>query len=94
MFIVGDEFPKCMSFTASSTGGEYKHKMSIEELVEHDHIMTKNRNWGNSDYGGSTAPAWSSESINADNLTAKTGSSKPFNIIQPYTVIYRWHRTA
>lgn len=26
MFIVGDEFPKCMSFTANSTGGKYKHQ--------------------------------------------------------------------
>lgn len=52
-----------MSFTSGSTGGEYKHKMLIDELASHDHIMTKNRNWGNANYGGTNSPAWSSESI-------------------------------
>lgn len=83
-----------MSFTAGSEGGEFKHTMTIDELVSHDHIMTKNRNWGNSDYGGSAAPAWSKEVISADNLTTKTGNSKPFNVIQPYVVIYRWRRVS
>lgn len=85
---------KCMSFTSGSTGGEYKHKMLIDELASHDHIMTKNRNWGNANYGGTNSPAWSSESISADNLTSKTGNSQPFNIMQPYYVVSIWKRTA
>ena len=83
-----------MSFTAGSIGGEFKHQMLIDELVSHDHVMTKNRNWGNANYGGTNSPAWSSESISADNLTSKTGNSQPFNIMQPYYVVNIWKRTA
>ena len=89
-----DSLSVCMSFTSGSIGGEFKHQMLIDELVSHDHVMTKNRNWGNSDYGGSAAPAWSREVISADNLTSKTGNSKAFNVIQPYVVIYRWRRVS
>ena len=83
-----------MSFTAGSIGGEFKHQMLIDELVSHDHIMTKNRNWGNANYGGTNSPAWSSESNPSDNLTSKTGNSQPFNIMQPYIVVNMWKRVS
>lgn len=83
-----------MSFTAGSSGGEYKHTMTIDELVTHDHIMTDKASWGNADYGGTSSPAWSSEINKANNMTSKTGKSEPFNIMQPYYVVNMWKRVS
>lgn len=96
MFIVGDEFPKCMSFTANATGGEYKHKLTIAELASHSHRQVVTADTGNgtatrTDYTGDHANAGS---FPQDIGTHDTGGDQSHNNIQPYIVIYRFRRTA
>ena len=36
-FTIGNVSPKCLSFSALSTGGEYKHQLSSNEMPIHSH---------------------------------------------------------
>ena len=40
VFLFSLQVSTCLSFTASSTGGEYKHILSINELPSHSHEET------------------------------------------------------
>lgn len=79
--------------------GEEKHKMTIEELVEHGHDLQVVKDYATN--SGSDLPKGAnSQGDNAgwgnrnDYPIKKTGGSKPFNIIQPSKVVIRWHRIA
>lgn len=66
-------------------GGEEKHTMTIEELVSHNHAYS--RTWGGSyatDLDGKTQAGYGDASYWKDGTTNNTGSSKPFNVMQPY----------
>lgn len=96
---------KCMSFTAESSGGEYKHGLTVGELAVHDH-------WQYATLGGSpreNVPAWTfldnailQKNATYSALKANTGVSGKYgtpngdkhNNIQPYIVTYFWRRTA
>lgn len=93
----GNDGSTSMSFTANSTGGQYKHTMTISELVSHTHT--------NFTIGG-TKVGWTSGVFQQGSLggvrtspteniiTGSTGGSTPFNILNPYIVVYFWRRTA
>ena len=80
---------KTQSFTAGSTGGEIDHKQTTAELRNHGHVVKT----GGAD-ATSTNP--SGGALHAENnsgsgsrdgaVAAETGSSQPFNIMQPYIV--------
>ena len=84
-----------MSFTAESSGGEYKHKLTVTEMPSHGHKLYAR--------GGQTAQI---SSPFADNKpitqgsnsygfnVSSTGGDQSHNNIQPYIVIYFWRRTA
>ena len=70
--------------------GEEKHTMTIEELVSHNH--TYNRTWGGSsatDVDGKTQAGYGDASYWGDGTTNNTGSSQPFNVVQP-TEVDQW----
>ena len=75
-------------------GGEKKHKMTIDELVKHNHIA----NLSSSNVFATTSNgAWATsyDSGNPNVETSFTGNSQPFNIVQPYEVVgYMWIRRA
>lgn len=88
----GNDGSTSMSFTANSTGGEYKHKLNLQELP--------NSLWhsrSGEQVGGlkqafmqiSTSTAGSS-GIN----TLGVNFDQPHNNIQPYITVYFWKRTA
>ena len=84
-----------MSFTANSKGGEYNHKLSVDEMPKHRHsppIAIKNG--GDAGYYRSifatNSPFWQHDDNNA---TTYSGSNLPHHNIQPYFVVYYWERT-
>lgn len=66
----------------SNTGGEETHQMTLSELIAHHHIQTTFQIGGSLGNGGS-APG-SGPGPNAN--TTDTGSSVPFNVMQPSMV--------
>ena len=88
---------KCMSFTANATGGEYKHKLTIEEIPAHSHQV--NLAWDNN--RGSTSSVSGDFQYLLQNdknayglVSTVVGEDQSHNNIQPYTAIYRWRRAA
>lgn len=100
----GNDGSTSMSFTANSSGGEYKHGLTVSELAVHDH-------WQYATLGGSpreNVPAWTfldnailQKNATYSALKANTGVSGKYgtpngdkhNNIQPYIVTYFWRRT-
>lgn len=66
-----------------TTGGEEKHTMTINELVEHSHIiggsLTDLTNFTISSGGNGAA-----QNYYVGNRSGNTGNSQPFNVMQPY----------
>lgn len=89
------------TIAVGATGGEKTHKMTEDELVSHGHFGLR---WGDGSEGpvtlnGGSSPgynlSYSGRNDGSDNLNVRrTGGSKPFNIMQPYKGVVRWHRTA
>lgn len=77
---------QCMSFTSSATGGEYSHKLTLEELP--------NAIWQSStDQTGGIKISFNHGTEFGASTLAKN-FDKPHNNIQPYIVVYFWKRTA
>lgn len=72
------------------TGGEKKHRQTLEELVNHQHY----------DNGGSTLDFsvgslynyGISKDLGYGHYVGDMGGGKPFNVMQPYTVVNIWRR--
>ena len=83
-----------MSFSVSSGGGEYKHKLTIAELANHSHPQVVTAGSGGSavrnDYSADGAGKIYSQGVS----TTATGGNNSHNNIQPYFVVYFWRRTA
>ena len=90
----GNDGSTSMSFTAGSTGGEYKHKLTVSELASHNHSTTYEyatglvaTNGGGAGWTHFTAST-GSKSVNS------TGGNGSHNNVQPYIVVYFWKRTS
>ena len=96
---------KCMSFTTNSIGGEFKHKLTIDELPSHAH---KPHEWDIITAQGSNTGFYNMTYLGDNN---RTGGFNPFihdydknrygsyvgndishNNIQPYLVVFFWRR--
>lgn len=90
-----------MSFTTSSTGGEYDHKLTPKELPRHEHALYYT--W--SDASENSEPHWQIPMQNnnkyeigtwpnnwAWNDSPMTCGDKPHNNIQPYITVAFWKR--
>ena len=89
---------KCMSFTASNTGGEYTHKLTVNEMPSHKHGTPLNEYYAsitntNTGFGASKV---SNPMIGTQSGfgTSNVGGDQSHNNIQPYIVVYFWRRTA
>ena len=82
------------TFAVNSTGGEYKHKLTIAEMPSHSH--------GQEFYRAGAAGTTTSHfggvqlgSVYADGYRTLTqGGDGYHNNIQPYITVYMWKRTA
>jgi len=95
----GNDGSTSMSFTTESTGGEYRHKLSTDEMPSHNHRIPdqaddnssfKTYDWGDPMLLGTKRATknkgywWS--------ITEYVGGSKSHNNLQPYVVTYFWRR--
>lgn len=92
-------------YKVGDKGGEEKHPLSVDELVPHGHaIHFYNDDW-NSDDGKDGAYNNPGIVRDSDNRSAKntnrwsdlveeTGGGQPFNVMQPYQVVYIFRRSA
>lgn len=85
------------NYTIGDTGGEKTHTLTINEMPNHKHAVNV---WPNGQHyytpsGSTLLYWWSSGYGNAiDQDTSSVGGGQPHNVMQPYIVVNRWHRTA
>lgn len=72
---------------ADAKEGEYKHKMTIAELVPHAHPIG-----GRWQDGGSGGVQGGNKSVEYVTSTNETGGGEPFNIVQPSHTKFLWTR--
>lgn len=83
-----------MTLTAGATGGEYKHKLTVDELASHSHQTTYayGTDLVATNGGGS---GWTHFTCNTSNKGVNfTGGSQAHNNMMPYIATYYWRRTA
>lgn len=88
---------QCVTYGSNSTGGEYAHKLTEDELATHSHIQ----NYSFTANGGSgtntTIPGYPEFNKAGQYGLAKIvggGNDIPHNNVQPYQTAYMWRRTA
>lgn len=79
-------------FTAGNTGGEYEHTLTVDEMPTHSHSSKSlgSRYDGGANFNqtsGTLGYAWNGG-------TGSAGGGQPHNNMQPYVVVYMWHRVA
>lgn len=98
----GNDGSTSMSFTANSTGGEYKHKLTVDEMPNHKHAVYIQNTTSNPQVN---APKWTVALPNSwkqyasdtklfGPSTGNAGGDASHNNIQPYITVYFWRRTA
>ena len=83
------------SFTAGSTGGEYTHTLTINEMPSHTHTVTDRyfkRNEG--DQLGNTHGDELLGNTYTTSTTSAAGGGQAHNNMQPYVVVYMWRRVS
>ena len=88
------------SFIANSTGGEYMHRLSVQEMPSHGHNVYLNYSNTNItlDHDADVINSWvwkaKGSSVYQASYYGKAGGSQSHNNIQPYIVTYMWKRVS
>lgn len=98
----GNDGSTSMSFTAESSGGEYKHKLSADEMPSHYHnvVLNDDKNellrihYNNGTWGRYSEANRNSGVNTSAVITNSQGGSKYHNNLSPYITVYFWRRTA
>lgn len=85
--------------TAGSTGGEFDHKLKVDEMPAHSHKTAKGAMAPDSQiYFNALSTYQSEEAIDPGTrwyaTTMESGGSQPHNNTPPYLAVYIWQRTA
>lgn len=88
------------SYTFGATGGAEKHTLTVAQLPSHFHYPNE-QGYSNIDTRQTGANTWclmaAKDTKNVwghDVQSSNTGDGQAFNIMQPYTVVNYWRRTA
>ena len=93
----GDDGTDSQTFTANSTGGEYKHKLTVDEMPSHNHSRdTMPSSHEASGYGlALNGPGFCDRvMVSGNGDTGNKGGDASHNNVQPYITVYFWKRTA
>lgn len=82
------------NFEAGIMGGEYSHKLTINEMPEHNHVNYPAR-WMQLGYqGGGTMWGYTADSWEPTQMLKSAGGNQSHNNMPPYFVVYMWKRIA
>lgn len=98
----GNDGSTSMFFTANNTGGEYKHKLTVDEIPNHKHAVYFQNTTSNPQVN---APKWTVALPNSwkqyasdvklfGPSTGNAGGDASHNNVQPYITVFFWRRTA
>ena len=82
-----------MTFTANSSGGEYKHKLTISEMPSHKHQLKADSISGGSTYGVRDGTVAQSQFRTLSYMNTEGGDGA-HNNMSPWKGVYRWCRIA
>lgn len=83
--------------SVKKTGGEKKHKLTIDEMPQHSHIFQYGYGYQVGGTGGSYSYGANNKQTGWSGLgtpIAYMGNSQPHNNLQPFITCYVWIRTA
>ena len=87
-----------MTFTANSTGGSYKHTLTVNEIPNHNHKLDRSyyTTNGSHKHQGTGGVCDGVNPYSGKNQLAsyETGGKQAHNNIQPWKGCYFWRRTA
>lgn len=89
----GDDGTDSQTFNANDIGGEYKHKLTVEEMPKHTHKFRYRGGQGAqaSEPFGENKPILQGSNDYGPNVD-ETGGGVSHNNIQPYVTVYFWKR--
>lgn len=80
------------TYKNGTTGGEATHKLTINEMPEHNH--TENYVGVGWKQDGASGTYCVSSALEPYRVTGNTGGSQAHNNMPPYLAVYMWKRTA
>lgn len=89
----GNDGTNSQTFEISSTGGEYKHKLTVDEMPSHDHRLQfrGGQNIQPNDPYADDKPMLQGSNVYGKNVDT-TGGDRSHNNVQPYVTVYFWKR--
>ena len=91
----GDDGTDRQTFTADSIGGEYKHKLTVDEMPGHNHergTMTCAQERSGYGLAINVDGFLDRVMINGNGETGNKGGDTSHNNVQPYITVYFWKR--
>lgn len=89
---IQDRFLLCAgsSYAAGSTGGEAKHKLTVNEMPAHTHGLAGDVQ----EWGSPKSPYFGAGQYDDTVETDSAGGGQAHNNMPPYLAVYAWRRTA
>ena len=83
------------NFTAGSTGGEYEHTLTVNEMPSHNHSSRMHNTSGTGINYLNVQETDPGLGLTVGNeITTAAGGGRSHNNMQPYVVVYMWRRVA